>query len=97
MAVTHGFPGASNDLIIVRFDGFVTDIHDGLRYSDVTFPMVTISGEEYTEKGAWLIVDGGYHKWRCLQCPLKHSAIPRETLWSEWAETVRKAYLTAVV
>jgi hypothetical protein len=90
MAVTHGFPGATNDLTVVRFDGFVTDIHDGLKYADVTFPMVTISGEEYMEKGAWLLVDGGYHKWRCLQCPLKHSAVPRETLWSEWAETVRK-------
>jgi hypothetical protein len=38
----------------------------------------------------YLIVDGGYHKWRCLQCPLKHSAIHREMLWSKWLETVRK-------
>lgn len=68
----------------------VTAIHDWEMYADVTFPMVDLSGKEYTEKGAWLLVDGGYHKWRCLQCPLKHSAIPRETLWSEWAETVRK-------
>ena len=90
IAVTHGFPGARNDRTIVRFDGFVTEIHDGLKYKDVTYPMVTIRGEEYQEKGAWLLVDGGYHKWRCLQSPLKHSAIPREALWSEWAETVRK-------
>jgi Plant transposon protein len=90
IAVTNGFPGATNDLTIVRFDGFVTEIHDGVRYSDVTYPMLNLRGEEYIEKGAWLLVDGGYHKWRCLQCPLKHSAIPRETLWSEWAETVRK-------
>ena len=90
IAVTHGFPGTRNDRTIVRFDGFVTDIHDGVKYSDVKFDMKNIKGEEYEEKGAWLLVDGGYHKWRCLQCPLKHSAIPRETLWSEWAETVRK-------
>lgn len=48
------------------------------------------NGEEYEEEGAWLLVDGGYHKWRCLQCPLKHSALAQEKLWSEWAETVRK-------
>lgn len=90
IAVTHGFPGTRNDRTIVRFDGFVTDIHEGLKYNDVKYTMNKISGEEYEETGAWLLVDGGYHKWRCLQCPLKHSAIPRETLWSEWAETVRK-------
>jgi hypothetical protein len=90
IAVTHGFPGTRNDRTIVRFDGFVTDIHDGVRYKDVKYKMRTIEGEEYEETGAWLLVDGGYHKWRCLQCPLKHSAIPRESLWSEWAETVRK-------
>jgi Plant transposon protein len=90
IAVTHGFPGTRNDQTIVRFDGFVTDIHDGIRYKDVTYPMNTITGQQFEQKGAWLLVDGGYHKWECLQCPLKHSAIPRETLWSEWAETVRK-------
>ena len=90
IAVTHGYPGTRSDRTIVRFDGFVTDIHDGIKYHDVTFPMCDIKGEEYEEKGAWLLCDNGYHKWRCMQCPLKHSAIPRETLWSEWAETVRK-------
>lgn len=90
ISVTHGFPGTRNDRTIVRFDGFVTDIHDGLKYKDVTYSMKTVTGEAYEESGAWLLVDGGYHLWRCLQCPKKHSAIPREFLWSEWAETVRK-------
>ena len=90
IAVTHGFPGTRSDRTIVRFDGFVSDIHDGLKYADVKYKMNTMDGVEYEEEGAWLLVDGGYHKWRCLQCPLKHSAIPREALWSEWAETVRK-------
>ena len=48
------------------------------------------NGEEYLEKGCYHLVDGGYHKWRCLQCPLKHSAIKKDALWSEWAESVRK-------
>ena len=25
-----------------------------------------------------------------MQCPIENSAIPREALWSEWAETVRE-------
>lgn len=90
IAVTHGFPGTRSDRTIVRFDGFVSDIHDGLKYEDVKYKINTIDGVEEEEKGAWLLVDGGYHKWRCLQCPLKHSAIPKEALWSEWAESVRK-------
>jgi hypothetical protein len=90
ISVTHGFPGTRSDQTIVRFDGFVTDIHDRLKYQDVIFPMKTVTGEDYNEKGAWLLCDNGYHKWRCMQCPLKHSSIPREALWSEWAETVRK-------
>ena len=85
IAVTHGFPGTRSDRTIVRFDGFVSDIHDGLKYGDVKYTLKTIDGVEYEEEGAWLLVDGGYHKWRCLQCPLKHSAIPKESLWSEWA------------
>ena len=90
IAATKGFPGAKNDKTIVRFDGFVSAIHDGDLYSNVSYKMCEDTGEEYIEKGCYLLVDGGYHKWRCLQCPLKHSAIPKESLWSEWAESVRK-------
>ena len=90
IAVTKGHPGARNDKTIVLFNGFVSSIHSGELYKDVKLKLKDLKGVEYEEKGAYLIVDGGYHKWRCLQCPLKHSAIPRESLWSEWVETVRK-------
>ena len=42
------------------------------------------------ETGLYLIVDGGYPKWKCLQCPLKHSSLPKVKLWSGWVESVRK-------
>ena len=90
VAVTKGHPGARNDETIVRFDGFVSSIHDGKLYGQVKYKMRDLQGNEYEEMGLYLIVDGGYHKWRCLQCPLKHSAIHREMLWSKWLETVRK-------
>jgi hypothetical protein len=52
IAVTHGFPGTRNDQTIVRFDGFVTDIHDGIRYKDDRYPMNTINGQQCEQKGA---------------------------------------------
>ena len=90
IAVTKGHPGARNDMTIVRFDGFVTAIHNRELYQDVKYNLKDLNGNEREEKGAYLIVDGGYHKWRCLQCPMKHSSIPKQSLWSEWLETVRK-------
>jgi hypothetical protein len=37
--------------------------------SDMTFNLLKHDGTETTHTGAWLIVDGGYHKWRVLQPP----------------------------
>ena len=90
MAATQGHPGARNDKTIVKFDGFVTDIHQGKLYSDVPYKLFDDMGGVIDEKGLYLIVDGGYHKWRCLQCPLKHTSKVNESLWSRWVESVRK-------
>ena len=90
IAATIGHPGCRNDKTIVKFDGFVTAIHDGDIYSDVEFDLKKNDGTTTKEKGLYLIVDGGYHKWRCLQCPLKHTSIPKDALWSKWVESVRK-------
>ena len=41
--------------------------------------------------GAYLISDGGYPKWRTLQCSLKHTVRSKHALWSKWVEeSVRK-------
>ena len=90
IAATIGHPGCRNDKTIVKFDGFVTAIHDGKIYKDVPFNMVDCKGVVREEKGLYLIVDGGYHKWKCLQCPIKHTSIPKNSLWSKWVESVRK-------
>jgi hypothetical protein len=79
-----------NDKTIVRFDGFVTGIRDKKAYGQVTFQLMDTSGNISTETGAYLIVDGGYHKWRCLQCPYKHATEEGAVAWSEWVESVRK-------
>ena len=43
----------------VRFDGFVTAIHEGRRYANVTYELKDSEGNTSIEKGAYLIVDGG--------------------------------------
>ena len=47
----------------MRFDGFVSSIHSVDLYKDVKFKLKDLNGVEYEEKGAYLIVDRGYHKW----------------------------------
>jgi hypothetical protein len=42
------------------------------------------------ETGVYLLVDGGYHKWRLMQCPLKHTVEEDKARWSEFAESIRK-------
>jgi hypothetical protein len=90
IAVTQGHPGARNDKTIVRFDGFVSSLHEGEIYGDIKYKLSNSNGEEIEEQGLYLIVDGGYHKWRCLQCPIKHPSDSPEGIWSEWLESVRK-------
>ena len=89
-AATQGHPGGRNDKTIVKFDGFVTDIRKGKLYPDVPYELFDAQGKVIDEKGLYLIVDGGYHKWRCLQCPLKHTSKSNESLWRRWVESVRK-------
>ena len=38
----------------------------------------------------YVIVDGGYHAWRCLQYPMKQSALLNNMRWSKRLESVRK-------
>lgn len=90
IAATQGHPGARNDKIIVKFDGFVSAINNGDLYKDIPYVLTTAEGDEIQQKGLYLIVDGGYHKWRCLQCPMKHTSKFKEALWSKWVESVRK-------
>lgn len=90
IASTQGHPGTRNDKTIVKFDGFVTSINNGDLYGDVPYSLTAEDGKEISLKGLYLIVDGGYHKWRCLQCPMKHTSKFKDGLWSKWVKSVRK-------
>ena len=40
--------------------------------------------------GFYVLCDGGYHKWRTMQCPVKYTSDPLLCQWSRWLESVRK-------
>ena len=92
LSVTPGHPGARNDKTIVRFDGFIQEVHDRERYADATFTTVDVDGNrvEHTGLSGYLIVDGGYHRWRVLQCPYKHTSDRARQQWSSNLESQRK-------
>jgi len=77
-------PGAFNDVTSVRYDPHVTGMQNGL-YSDYEYK---VCGE--VTKGAYLLADGGYLRWRCLQCPRNHDSRQFVRQWSSALESVRK-------
>lgn len=62
IAVTHGFPGAHNDKTIVRFDLAVDEVRHSEPYKSKEFALRNGDGSETMHTGAYLIVDGGYHR-----------------------------------
>ena len=45
-------------VVIVKFNRFVSDIHEGKRYGNVEFDLIDKDGNIIEEKGAHLIFDG---------------------------------------
>ncbi|CAM9373054.1 unnamed protein product, partial [Discosporangium mesarthrocarpum] len=90
LAVTAGFVGANNDRTI-RNDPSVDRGKTHEAHTQMEYTLVDLEGREFTEKRAYLIVDGGYHQ-KC-PCSLRPSsvAISRTCLkWSKRLESVRK-------
>ncbi|CAN0403702.1 unnamed protein product, partial [Discosporangium mesarthrocarpum] len=61
MAVSTGFPRAKNDKLIVKYDGGIQTIRHDPMYTEQEYKLVDYHGNEYMEKGAYVIVYGGYH------------------------------------
>ena len=51
LASTVGLPGRWNDKTVVRFDGFLTSIHDGKLYQNKTFQLYNADGTLTTYSG----------------------------------------------
>lgn len=59
-------------------------------YQDETFYLCQADGTYVQKKGLWLVVDGGYHRWRVLQCPVSGCCTRQEAEWSARVCSVRK-------
>jgi hypothetical protein len=89
--------GGTNDLTQAQHDELFGKLHTtsqgdlGVTDDELRFLLLDTNGEEKEWKGLYAIVDGGYHGWRCLQCPLKHAAGDDAARWSERLESIRKS------
>ena len=94
LSTTTGHPSRWNDKTLVRFDKFVSGIHDGSILEDVEFELLERNEEgdivTIKYKGAWLIVDNGYLRWAVTVPPIKISSDQTELRWSQWMESIRK-------
>ena len=81
--------GARNDKTLAHYDWLMQSIKNGL-YSDKVFTVYDASGAPQQMSGLYLICDGGYHQWRCLQFPLKYASSIWARRWSKRLESVRK-------
>ena len=59
-------------MTLSRMDAFITSVNDGTRYKDVSYPLYKSDGTRIYVKGPWILCDGGYLRWRCMQCPMAH-------------------------
>jgi hypothetical protein len=89
--VAAGVRGAENDKITVRFDGMVSKIRNDELFTNYPF-RVNITGNDWIMKrGLYLICDGGYLRWRCLQGVCDQTEHRLYFLqWSKMMESVRK-------
>ncbi|CAM9452219.1 unnamed protein product [Choristocarpus tenellus] len=69
--VTAGFPGAKKDEIFIGYDGAIQKLRVSPTYIQLEYNPKDSHGNYYTEKGAYVLVNGGYHKWKVHNMPLQ--------------------------
>ena len=90
IAATKGFPGATNDKTISKYDIHLQGFCSNSIYPDVSFILDNCQNDDKENmQHPWLLCDGGYHKWRSMQCPVKHTSDEDLCRWSRWVESVR--------
>ena len=89
-ATTIGHYGTTSDKTIVKFDGYISKVRFDKAFTEAKFKIQISEKKWIVEQGVYLLVDGGYHKWRIMICPLKHTVDTDKARWSEFAESLRK-------
>lgn len=89
LSCTPGFYGACNDKSIIRFDGWINAIRQGM-YRHVKYTLRTSETEVKEVEDPYIIVDGGYHKWRCTMTGSRDISDHWFCEWRTRMESVRK-------
>jgi len=86
-----------NDKTLAIHDDFMCGIHEGKILQDVKFKMLEWEGcvgksaiVKVKYRGAWGLVDNGYHRWPSTQAPSKLTNWLPEKRLSDWIESFRK-------
>ena len=97
LSSTRGHPSRWNDKTLAWADPLMKGIHTGRILQDVEFTLLEWKGDPGNSginkkkcRGAWGIVDNGYHRWSCTQAPAKVSCLLTEQRLSDWLESFRK-------
>jgi len=61
--VVRGKPGTWADKSIIRFDDFIMQLKNNSLYRNFEFKVHTANGSLEERRGAYVLVDGGYHHW----------------------------------
>ncbi|KAI2494724.1 Plant transposon protein [Fragilaria crotonensis] len=89
-------PARWNDKTLATFDDFMQKINDGTILDDVCFELYDFDDDDpgevikRTYRGAWLLVDNGYHSWATTVPPIKTTNKKSEIRFSSWLESMRK-------
>ncbi|CAM9586261.1 unnamed protein product [Discosporangium mesarthrocarpum] len=91
LGATCAFPGGRNNKAIRRYDPNVMEVRLSKRITDLLeCALFDADTDEHIHRGAYLIVERGYHKWKCLVPPYKASRTENQQVWSKHLESVRK-------
>ena len=68
-----GFPGAVNDKMGVRYDAYIERLRTDPLFTNYEYPLYDSQGNVTMNRGAWAIVDSGYHQWKVSQAPAPYA------------------------
>ena len=79
-----------NDKTIVKSDLAVESVRRDPLFTEYQYELHKKNGDQTMMKGAYLIVNSGYLRWKCLQCGLRSSSDDDYIDWRRRMESVRK-------
>jgi hypothetical protein len=74
----------------VRYDAYIRRLREDPLFTEYEYPLYDSQGRSVTGKGAWAIVDGGYHQWKVSQGPAPNAHTLQERSFSKVVVENRK-------